>query len=367
MSNRKLILHIGMPKTGSTSLQVFFAQNIAKLAAHNIYYPEIFDLSVSKRGSYGQGNGYSLAYALLDDKSTTVCNFPAYGLVDLDQTLAMMEEKSSVLLSTEWFTELSEDALTKLRDVGLKHGFTFTIIGYIRPYISFLNSEYAQGVKIGRIKLRADNWVWTHSFKDVVDRFRRIFGHQSLALRPFAKPSWVNGSLYADFLSMVGVDHDGWADFVIGEEQNQALTPEVVNIQLGMNILGASFTQDDLMVIDQVLRATRRVTIARGLWFSPRKLDAIKVKLRPEVDYLTSNYFPGNNFLLNEFNDDATVAEAMSLNDVRLTPMEERDLFEQACKRILHAGVRGAEERARRLADKANLRLVDIVLKADLD
>lgn len=37
----KLILHLGMPKTGSTSIQTFMAQNRDNLLALGVLYPKV--------------------------------------------------------------------------------------------------------------------------------------------------------------------------------------------------------------------------------------------------------------------------------------------------------------------------------------
>ena len=62
---KTLYLHIGTPKTGTTSLQHFCHDNQQKLAEKGYFYPE-FDFEYANKGKYR--NGLFLEAVYLDDE-----------------------------------------------------------------------------------------------------------------------------------------------------------------------------------------------------------------------------------------------------------------------------------------------------------
>src|SRR5574337_886262 len=62
---KEIILHLGMPKTGTSALQVFFARNHAALQECSIDYLQIGEFGLGLKGSISSGNGSHLARTLL--------------------------------------------------------------------------------------------------------------------------------------------------------------------------------------------------------------------------------------------------------------------------------------------------------------
>ena len=63
--NRQLIIHIGLPKTGSTAAQTFFARNREALLSHSIDYLPIGEFHDGEIGRIASGNGAYLARSML--------------------------------------------------------------------------------------------------------------------------------------------------------------------------------------------------------------------------------------------------------------------------------------------------------------
>ena len=63
---KKIILHCGMPKTGSSALQVQLAQSRETLLKHGFDYLPMGDFKQARQGRITSGNGAGLARAYLN-------------------------------------------------------------------------------------------------------------------------------------------------------------------------------------------------------------------------------------------------------------------------------------------------------------
>lgn len=148
-------LHIGIYKTGSSALQVFFAQNADALLAQGLTYPSSASVSGAKRGLITSGNGAPLALALKPggDEDTR------------DRELAWFEDvlkrsaTPDILLSSEIFSELPAGAFETLADICRKHGRQLKIIAFVRDQASYLESLYIQHVKRRRITALPEAYI----------------------------------------------------------------------------------------------------------------------------------------------------------------------------------------------------------------
>lgn len=123
---KKIILHVGLGKTGTTSLQRYLARNAKQLSDHGILYPE------TGRVDDGHHNlfplGISVTHEILEKLSREVAE----------------SGKSSVLMSSE-NAYYSVDSISHLREA---LGLDLNIVLYIRPQIEAIFSTYLQRQRI---------------------------------------------------------------------------------------------------------------------------------------------------------------------------------------------------------------------------
>lgn len=261
----ELILHVGFPKCGSSYLQSFLAKNTDHLLRQGIVYPEIFDLTPMRKGVYGQGNGYSLAYYLLDDKTITNCQYEPFTLNDLSVLLSKTSGK--VLISSEWFVVISNENLKALRDTAKKNNYEVKVVFYIRPVLDFLESEYAQNIKMGKLSVEFDEWNYNISFHHIVNKLRSAFGVESVHARLYDKSSWKGGRLSIDFLDFIGVNDIKLFEDVGGV--NESLSPLVLYLQRKLNHTGNNFSEKELLVLQEFIdEKTVFNSSANGRWMS---------------------------------------------------------------------------------------------------
>lgn len=131
---RKLYLHIGCGKTGSSALQVWLANNCHHLLTHHIVYPYP---SPEKLGDYDitSGNGLELVQRITAGSVETV-------LADI-----MQRHPQDILYSSEIFQTLDDDRLAHLQAVAGRLKLEVHIIAFVRDVYDMAYSTYLQHLK----------------------------------------------------------------------------------------------------------------------------------------------------------------------------------------------------------------------------
>lgn len=130
----RLLLHIGMGKTGSSALQVALVHNREALAAAGVRYPEHASDVRARKGRAGSGNGQALQELLTSDGGS----------------LPEVDGAPTVLYSSEFLWYFRPDRLAFLRDSLAGRGITLEVVAYVRDIAGMVVSSYAQSVKRSR-------------------------------------------------------------------------------------------------------------------------------------------------------------------------------------------------------------------------
>jgi hypothetical protein len=189
----KLILHVGRHKTGTSSLQIFFAQNYELLVKqYGILYPIV-----------GLDQWHKNHHPLVEDLVN-------HGTpINRDSILGIISEARehgchSVLLSSEM---LARPSLSIEQLQLLKRAFSdfaeITIVIYLRKQDDFLESVYANRIRVGLLSAPTtihdlDAALDYHQF---VMRYAGIFGKDNIVVRSFDEA--IKGSIYSDFLASI--------------------------------------------------------------------------------------------------------------------------------------------------------------------
>jgi hypothetical protein len=202
-----LVIHIGAPKTGTTSLQHFLAENAAALEAHGVLYPEV---GLSHRGKH-----HALKSELRASSGSGGTHWAAL------RELRKERPDQHILVSEESFYYLDPANLVRLRE--LAGPGEVMILVYFRDYASHVASLYAQGTKAARgldegeaLGTKAGNamldfdaffvrYMAKPSHFEIISRWADIFGWAAIRVRPFHRESLVGGDIVADLLSVLGV------------------------------------------------------------------------------------------------------------------------------------------------------------------
>lgn len=143
---KELWIHAGLPKNGSSALQVFFAKNRNNLAREGIDYLEMESLADAASGKITSGNGVLLARSLLRQEHPL---FYPEARKKVHQFLSLVKSSANDkgLVSSEFFSNISIEGLKEIKADLDSLGVVLKFVFYVRRQDQFLVSSYMQEVK----------------------------------------------------------------------------------------------------------------------------------------------------------------------------------------------------------------------------
>ena len=207
-------IHIGLEKTGTTTIQEFAYQNRSLLAVDNIYYPD----------SPGIKNHTNLpAYAYdnnLNDlairKNITNPNDRTYFRNSFEEKFRkeiepVREKKMNLLLSSEHLSSRvgDESEIRKLLSLFISLDYQPKIIIYLRRQDEMLLSTYSTWVKCGATEELNHNAYKKkrYDFLSQLKLWENCVGPEQIIVGLFHKKRLYNGDLIQDFCQKININH----------------------------------------------------------------------------------------------------------------------------------------------------------------
>lgn len=220
---KSIVVHAGLPKTGTSAVQAFFHANTEKLAKAGIFYPQhTIDrngISAGNAGSLMERSGH-LFVASPDEIARTLEQFEASGC-------------HTLLLSSEAF-------LPELPGIAELLPPQARFVLYVRDPLAFLESDYNQRVKrLGHVE----------PFVAAPEAYGGWLGHQHLynalgseavrsrlVLRPYLPELFVGGNLLTDLLDTAAIDTAELGDLSL-RQVNLSYSLHALEIKRALNVL----------------------------------------------------------------------------------------------------------------------------------
>ena len=231
---KRALLHIGFEKTGSTSIQAFLTDKVARLRALGYFVPQ----SLSREDGFCNHTrlaAYALADHKLDDDLRLhhgVTNAEGLAAFRETTTANLIEEAAQaagcgfMLLSNEHLssriTEPGE--LASLQALLATVCEEVTIFVYLRNQADLLQSAYNEAIKVGfhDIDLIPDfdkaatgGWIERRYFEygKTLDLWADAFGQENIAVRLFEPDGLLFGDVVQDLLFRIHVDPSRFTAF----------------------------------------------------------------------------------------------------------------------------------------------------------
>ena len=207
-----IIVHAGMHKTGSSSIQETFA----KLDGNRV------DCAPWRAANYS-----ALFFALFHPYPEEQGGFRFSGIGPdgieklrnkwgkrLRQMLERRREQQAtrpMIISAEVVVSYSrggEEAVKKMADYLRSHSSEdVCVIAYVRPPRSFISSAFQQRIKAGIEINLANLKIWPH-YRERFGKLDRVFGPENVTLKPFQRERLEGGDVVLDFAREIGITLD---------------------------------------------------------------------------------------------------------------------------------------------------------------
>lgn len=224
---KTLYLHIGTPKTATTSIQYFCRENKEALQEIGYCYP-IFEYKY-RHVDIVRNAHFLFAWQYDENKKRNIMEEERIFREGMDQIETLFRKYDNIILSDEgvWRGSQSRkpDLWKVLKKESEKIGFKIKVIVYLRRQDGFANSWWNQQIKAGLRAYSKMSWEeFIHrdppamhlDYYKGIKRIEEYIGKENIIVRRFGRKYFKNGSIHEDFLDAVGLR---WNDkFVISEE-----------------------------------------------------------------------------------------------------------------------------------------------------
>lgn len=194
----KLTLHVGLPKTATTTIQHVLEASKPALAARGVLYPGTTagQLDLVRRAQF--------------DRSGSSTAEGSIGAAVERLSAEIREQRpEQVVLSCEHMSLVPARALMRLKQVLLERLPEVRDIGvlcYLREPVGFATSLCQQRLKAGTTRLAEFAAApWPFSLRDILSKHTACFGRDAVEVRHFHPARMVNGNVVDDFLSAIGL------------------------------------------------------------------------------------------------------------------------------------------------------------------
>lgn len=248
MNNKKVYIHIGTPKTGSTYIQRYFANHREKLLDSGVLYPESLERFPGMR--VGNHARLSAACSHLKKSKHLAMKFGVkneadqncfYQKVKLElENEINNHEINEIFCSNEHLTVqmFDNEGMIKLKNLFSSFSSDIKILVYLRRQDLVTVSSYVQKLKSGYTKelnLSELPNEWKDYYK-LIKSWESVFGENNVIPRIFSQETMINGDIIEDLVNSLQFDNS-FVSYERGERVNESLDQTQCNLLLSFNKL----------------------------------------------------------------------------------------------------------------------------------
>jgi hypothetical protein len=188
-----------MQKTGSTAIQSAFSgfdDGVTKYA-NLVYQNHSIPFYTAYSGfhqSYHIWTSLGLSFEAIEIK----CSQARNSIEDLLKT----NIDRNLIFSGEDISVMSHDAIFAIYEALKKHEYQADIIIYVRPPISYMNSNMQEEIKADVFH----NTINSPCFRFRIEKFIEIFGKEHVIVREFNRKLLYENNIITDFAKLIGVN-----------------------------------------------------------------------------------------------------------------------------------------------------------------
>ena len=291
------ILHTGIPKTGTTSLQATLFRNREALLKIGINYFKLAEIH----------HNVTQVFDKKDKSASRLINYESHETADITKAALLTEIKRNkskyFVISAESLGMLRETDVKDLKDFLSPHFDDFKIITYVRDPYSFASSAAQQLIKAGATsKILFENTLkkthpgWGNVAPNYTRRIRpymNIFGKDNVIVRDFTPSSLYNGDVVDDFFH-TAFAYNGGFKTIKKIRENDSFDRSIIKVLEALNEAvpslknGSKNTNRSSLLILRLMVFSKTINnekyIAAGL-----DLEELDNVLKEDVNWLKKN------------------------------------------------------------------------------
>lgn len=239
-------LHIGLPKTGSTTIQYFTCDNkdvFEKLGICYPLFPYKYEMVSFRR------NGHFLFAPYMNEDGSRDRSRPAAEYEEALNTLEELGKKYDKIILTDegiwWGSHPRQNFWEQLKEDMNRRGLEVRIIVYLRRQDAWLESYWAQNIKDGRTCLTMREYPahirkkgYPLDYYAYISKLADLFGKDSLYVRILEKGQFrgAQHTLQSDFLDIFGLSLSD--DFIVKQDvYNTKFEGNLLELKRLMNLI----------------------------------------------------------------------------------------------------------------------------------
>ncbi|QNI86907.1 hypothetical protein [Synechococcus sp. ROS8604] len=208
---KKLVIHLGHPKTGTSSLRQFFEINISYLESQNIYLPfiheKIWNIGLASIFSNQIDNSFYWKInniSFVDEKINHLNN----KYEQLCLFARKLPYNSTMILSSEFLASIDVNGISKIKNFAGLFFDDITIIAYLREQASFALAASSTGALNGkRTRIQEPGENKNMNFNIWLSDWLQFFRPNQFKIRLYERPALVDQDIISDFLHTLGFNY----------------------------------------------------------------------------------------------------------------------------------------------------------------
>ncbi len=282
---KRLILHIGMPKSASSTIQNFIARYENELH-RDVYVP-----------SFLGSSNHRLIYSVVkfefreDDPALRLRGlrreeekkeFIKRVRSRLDSEFRGLKEDSLTIISCEQLASLSEKQVLFLRSLLEPYFNTIEVVCYFKRQDLMVVSGYSTQIISGRYQLYcerfsfpnpAPNFMW---YENIIKRWSSVFGLSKIKVRTLDDSYLIGGGVLPDFQDATGLRTTGQKIPEINENRSMPASMIEFVRRLNFALRDEDLDSYDKAAISAITQPTAKSAALKGRKFNPSRSEAHK-------------------------------------------------------------------------------------------
>ncbi|MCC2658304.1 MAG: hypothetical protein K0Q76_3412 [Panacagrimonas sp.] len=313
---KRIILHIGSPKTGTTTIQRSLFRS--REQPHGFTYPDL-NTGQNKLTAHHHLLLLLKAHDELPRRMRYLFTGSRYSRTVEDTKAKLREElqnADNIVLSSEYLFSMRDRHIAALKDILTECGVDEILIClYVREPAAYYASIVQEACKGTGPFPQPDSF--RYPIKDVIERWSAHFDGQ-VAVRGFHRDLLANGDVFTDFVTFSSQHFGVTKPAIEPLSENQSISIEALML---LDRYRARFHPT------QASTVTRDIDVLVGHLQKLGAASYTKVALKPNVsDLIYANHEPALTWLKDRFGIDFTRSQVRAPDPLK-TPLDMEDIF----------------------------------------